>query len=114
MRPWLLRLHIWPSLWPLISSTTETDAHAHSIRQQRPATVAPSAFYPQNRQSATACVAQSKTTAPLGLSKSNAPVESETHSAGVWPPRLAPACPCASAQYPVPHEWWYCAGPSPD
>src|SRR5229473_1181364 len=75
--------HTWPSLWLPIWSTTEMDAHAHSIRRQRPSTVVPDVACQQNRQSATVCAARSKTTARLGSSTNNVRAENETQSVDV-------------------------------
>src|SRR5690348_11422860 len=104
MRLWPQGFHTWPSLSPQIWWTTETDGHAHSTRRQKPSSVPPDVACPQNRQSATASAARSRTTARLGSSRSNARVESATQSADVWLTRLAPVCPYASGHYRGLHE----------
>src|SRR5712691_7833203 len=105
MRLWPPGFHTWPSLSPRIWWTTEMDGHAHSIRRQKPASVPQDVSCPQNRRSATASAARSRTTAPLDSSRSNARGESGTQSVDVWPTRLAPVCPYASGDYRGSHEW---------
>src|SRR6266478_9854632 len=105
MQLWPPGFHTWPSLSPRIWWTTEMDGHAHSIRRQKPASVPQDVSCPQNRRSATASAARSRTTAPLDSSRSNARGESGTQSVDVWPTRLAPVCPYASGDYRGSHEW---------
>src|SRR5262245_48902750 len=96
MRLWPLGFHTWTSLSLRIWWTTETDWHTHSIRRQTPASVPQDVACPQNRRSATAYAAKSRTIARLGSSRSNVRVESGTQNVDVWPTRLAPVCPYAS------------------
>src|SRR5262249_4672334 len=104
MPPWPRDVHTWPSPWPRIWSTTEMDGHAHSMRRQKPSSVPPDVFGPQNRQCATVCAAKSRTIAQLGSSRSNGRVENEIPNGGVWPARPGPACPCACGDCQAPHE----------
>ena len=106
MRPWPVGFHTWPSLWPQIWSTTGTDAHAYSIRPQKPSSVPQGVVCPQNQQSGVASAAKWRTIVPLGSSTNNGPVESETQSAGAWSTRLVLASLCASAHCRARYEWW--------
>src|SRR5438094_967581 len=106
MRPWPWCFHTWPSPSPQIWSTTETDAHVHSIRPRKPSSVPQDVACPQNRQSASVCAARSKTIAPLDSSTSNARVERQTQTADVWSTRHALVCLYASVDYRAPHESW--------
>jgi hypothetical protein len=113
MQLWPSGVHTGPSLSPQIWSTTETEAPVHAMLPQRPSTVAPGASSPPHRHSARVGVAPSRTMARLEASRSQARGERTTHSAEVWPTRLARVCPCAGAPSRARHAAAGCPRPSP-